>query len=310
MKERAAYWLLAGVFTVLSWLPLRALYVLSDVLAWLVHSVVRYRRRVVRDNLASSFPDRGERWVRRTAREFYGWLCDYFVETVKLTTMSRAEMQRRMRFEGLEQVEADLAAGRSVTLYLGHYCNWEWVSSIPMHMSVRAVFAQIYHPLENRAADRLFLKIRGRFGATSVSMDDTLPSLRAWQREGLPSVTGYIADQLPNYNGMHLWLDFMHHDTAVFTGAERLSRMLHTPVYYLDMSRPRRGYYECRVERMTEDAASLPRFELTRGYFSRLQATIERSPAWWLWSHRRWKRTRADFERVYGDRASRQLSRL
>lgn len=310
IKDRLVYVSLHSVFTVLSLLPLGVLYVLADFVAWLAHSVVGYRRGVVRANIQSSFPEKGTEWVRREEKAFYRWLADYFVETVKLTTMSRGEMERRMKFEGLELIDADLKAGRSVTLYLGHYCNWEWVSSIPLHMTADAEFGQIYHPLENRGADRLFLKLRKRFGATNIAMNDTLPVLRSWQQQGRPSVTGYIADQLPNFNGIHLWLDFLHHDTAVFTGPERMARALHTSAYYLDLSRPKRGYYLGRVRRLTADASQLPKFELTRSYFSCLQDTIQAAPPYWLWSHRRWKRTRQDFMQVYGESATRQMNRI
>lgn len=297
----------------LSLLPLRALYMLSDFLAWLIHRVAAYRVKVVRKNLAESFPGRDARWLAKVERDFYHWLCDYFMETVKLTTMSGRQMARRMTFHNLEPVAKALREGRNVTLYLGHFCNWEWVSSLPMHLggAPNARFGQIYHPLENEGADLLFFKIRGRFGATSIPLNDTLQTLLGWKRDGHPSIVGYIADQTPNFNSIHLWLDFLRHDTPVFTGPERISRMLHTEVYYVDMTRPRRGYYSASMVKIADDAAALEKFELTRIYYDCLQRSIENDPPLWLWSHRRWKRTRELFmERFTEKEAIRQQSRL
>ncbi len=62
------------------------LYCISDALAWLLHSVVRYRRKVVDANLRSSFPDKTDAEIRLITRRFYRFLSDYFMETVKLTT--------------------------------------------------------------------------------------------------------------------------------------------------------------------------------------------------------------------------------
>ena len=55
-------------------------------------------------------------------------------------------MQKRMYFEGIEQITEAFQAGRSCSVYLGHYCNWEWISSLPMHLGNAGISAQIYHP--------------------------------------------------------------------------------------------------------------------------------------------------------------------
>lgn len=304
------YRLLYLLFFLLSLLPLRVLYLLADLLAWLAGDVVKYRRKVVLSNLRESFPSQDEKEIKGIARKFYHFLADYFVETVKLTSISRRGIERRMRFENVEEVNDVLRAGRNVSVFLGHYGNWEWISSFPLQIKARAEAGQIYHPLENQAADRLFLRIRQRFGAVSIPMAQTLRTLLQWHREGIPSLTGYIADQAPAFEGIHLFLDFLHHDTPVFTGAERITRMLDAVPFYAHVERPRRGYYVCRFEPLAERDEKLPIFLLTRRYFSRLEAQIEEFPQYWLWSHRRWKRTREGFMKYHGDEAERQLRRL
>ena len=307
--ERCMYALLLSIFVLLSLFPLRLLYCISDALAWLLHSVVRYRRKVVDANLRSSFPDKTDAEIRLITRRFYRFLSDYFMETVKLTTMGRRQMSRRMRFEGLEEADKAMAAGHDVTLYLGHYCNWEWVSSLPAHFSAEAVGGQIYHPLENRASDRLFLRIRSRWGAVSIRLHETLKVITRWHREGTVSMVGYIADQVPGYNGIHCWVDFLNHDTPVYSGPERIARMQHSQVYYLDIRRPRRGYYIGKFIKMADDAAECEKFTLTKEYFRLLEESIRRQPQYWLWSHRRWKRTRAAFMARFPD-ADERLRRL
>lgn len=299
--------LLSGLFATVGSVPLRGLYVLSDVVAFLAYRVVGYRRRVVHDNLTSCFPEKDAREIREIEKEFYRFLGDYFVETLRLGVMSEEEIRLRMRFENAGEVNEVLENGGNVTLYLGHYCNWEWLSSIPLHTPPNACTGQIYHPLRSKASDYAFLKIRSHFGATSIKMADTLKTLLRWRKEGRPSITGYIADQTPKYNGIHYFADFLHHETAAYTGPERLSRMLHAAVFYCDIRRPRRGEYVCRYVKMADDAATLPQFELTRKYYGLLEGSIRRQPPYWLWSHRRWKRTREDFLREYGPEEARKL---
>ncbi|MDE7382236.1 MAG: lysophospholipid acyltransferase family protein [Muribaculaceae bacterium] len=291
-------------------LPLRMLYCISDFLAWLARDVVKYRRRVVDENIDSSFPQLPWSVRRSISRQFYNFLGDYFMETLHLSSMSEKEMRRRLQVEGIEEVNAAFAEGKSVILYLGHYCNWEWVSSLPLYLPKEVVAAQIYHPLENKVADEVFLKIRGHFGAVSVPMADTLRRLIGWRNEGKQTVTGFIADQAPTMDSIHHFVEFLNHDTPVLTGGEKIARKLKAAVFYCDLSRPRRGEYRCVMKKIADDASATDEFYITDTYYSLLEQSILHQPAYWLWSHRRWKRTREDFENEYGGKTAERLSHL
>lgn len=306
--QRILYRITYGLFALVSLLPLGLLYICSDMLCVLVYRIVRYRRKVVWRNLTACFPDKPEAELRATERRFYHFLCDYFFETIKLATMSQKEMRRRMRFEGLELFDEAFAKGQSVSLMLGHYCNWEWVSSLGIHIPEGSVGGQIYHPLENVVMDRVFLRLRERFRVNCIDRDDTLQTLVRWKREGRVSITGYIADQVPGFQSMHYWTPFLNHDTSFFSGAERITRVIGASVMYVDMERPKRGYYTGRIKVMLNNVASVPRFHATELYVRELEKTICRQPEFWLWSHNRWKRTREDFERVFSEKAVRRIT--
>lgn len=295
--KNLTYYLSFALWFIISLLPLWVFYRLSDGLYYLVYHVVRYRRRVVYANLRSSFPEKSEAEIERIAKEFYSFFCDYIVETLKLFSIGEKNMRKRMKFEGLDQVKEDFANGRSVSVYLGHYCNWEWISSLGLHLDEQC--GQIYHPLENATVDRLFLYMRGRFKAQSIKMDDTFLTILKWKKEGRKNIVGYIADQVPGYNNIHYWADFLHHDTPVFTGAERISKIMDTAVYYIDVERPRRGYYVARFIKIADSLNEHPVFFATEQYFRLLEKNIQRAPQYWLWSHKRWKRTREEFNRMF-----------
>lgn len=295
--KNLTYYLSFALWFIISLLPLWVFYRLSDGLYYLVYHVVRYRRRVVYANLRSSFPEKSEVEIERIAKDFYSFFCDYIVETLKFFSMGEKNIRKRMKFEGLGQVKEDFANGRSVSVYLGHYCNWEWISSLGLHLDEQC--GQIYHPLENATLDRLFLYMRGRFKAQSIKMDDTFLTILKWKKEGRKNIVGYIADQVPGYNNIHYWADFLHHDTPVFTGAERISKIMDTAVYYIDVERPRRGYYVARFIKIADSLNEHPVFFATEQYFRLLEKNIQRAPQYWLWSHKRWKRTREEFNRLF-----------
>lgn len=286
--------LLSGTFRGLGALPWSILRGVSSFIAWLAHRVVKYRVGICRENIRSSFPDMTDKEVDETVDGFYNFLADYFIETVKLGSMSAEEMRKRMKFENIEEVNEDLRAGRNVSIFLGHFCNWEWVSTMPLwlDLSTGAVPCQIYHPLANEAADEVFGSIRSRFGATNLPMATSAKTLMEMSAKGIPSITGYIADQTPSWRAIHHWLPFLHHDTPVFTGAEKISRKIHATAYYLDMTRPERNMYVGRFIKISTDSATEPVNHLTETYFEMLENSIKRQPPLWLWTHRRWKRRR------------------
>ena len=159
--------------------------------------------------------------------------------------------------------------------------------------------------LENSEFDRLFLNLRQRMGAVCIPMAETLRRLAEYRQQRQPVVIGYISDQVPFWNNIHHWLDFLHHDTPVLTGTERLARSAGHAVLYIDVERPRRGYYVATFKLIERDPKLTKDFELTDAYFRLLEASIQRAPQYWLWTHNRWKRTHEEFNIRYDEATGR-----
>ncbi|HEY9551472.1 MAG TPA: lysophospholipid acyltransferase family protein [Prevotella sp.] len=292
---KIVYYLTYGFWYLFSLLPLRVLYVLSDGFYLLVCHVVRYRHGVIWRNLSQSFPDKSAKELRRIEKEFYHWFCDYVVETIKLMTMSADQLKRRMTFSGTELVDGYTAQGRSCAVYLGHYGNWEWITSLPYWVSGNAQCMQIYHPLENKNFDDLFRQVREKNGSLCVPMAETLRRVVTYQQLKKPIIMGYISDQVPFWNNIHHWQNFLNHDTPVLTGSEKIIKATNQVAFYGDVKRLKRGHYHCTLCLLTDDPKQVPDYGLTDMYFERLQQTICRQPELYLWSHNRWKRTHEEF---------------
>ncbi len=296
---RFAYGILFLLWYLLSLLPFRALYLLSDLLYFPLCYCVRYRQKIIRKNLAESFPEKSPKERLKIERDFYHFFCDYIVETLKLFSISRKSMMRHMTFSGDEQLRDEIKR-RNCVLYLGHYCNWEWISSIPLHLGKATedpdlVPGQIYHALENKSFDALFLRLRSRFGSHNIEMTNALRCLVRYRMEGKRFIVGFISDQAPNWNHVHMWTNFLNHKSAVFTGAERIAKSTDAVVYYVDVTRVKRGYYNARFVKMADNPRQCPDYRLTEQYAELLEATIRRAPQYWLWSHNRWKRTYEEY---------------
>jgi KDO2-lipid IV(A) lauroyltransferase len=288
-----AYHFFYGLFWLISLLPLRMLYILSD----LVYPIVKrtYRRKVVDDNLAKSFPEKTEEERDKIANNFYHILCDYFAEDIKLFSMSKKEMMKRMTFSGLEHIKDGFDNGKDYMFaYLGHFGNWEWIASLQYWMPY-AHCSQIYHPLYNKVSDRIFLKLREQYGGECIPMKKTLRRILEIKRNGENVVVGFISDQQPKWESIHHFTPFLNRETAVFTGTEVLAKKLGAMVYYAHVTRPRRGYYHCEFVPMTHTPAEYPDFDLTDQYMKMLEKDICTTPHMWLWTHKRWRRTKEEW---------------
>ena len=303
--KKLLYYIVYALWYLLSLLPFRVLYWLSDFIFVIVFYVIHYRRRTVWVNIVTSFPEREPEEHKVIERNFYRWFCDYLVESIKLMTMSREQLKRRMVFKGTELVNELTENGQSIAAYLGHYCNWEWVTSLPLWVTPKAQCGQIYHVLENSEFDKLFLDLRQRHGAVCIPMAETLRRLAEYRQKKQPVVIGYISDQVPFWNNIHHWLDFLNHDTPVLTGTERLARSAGHAVFYIDVERPKRGYYVAEFKLIARDPKQTKDYELTDAYFKLLEESIKRAPQYWLWTHNRWKRTHEEFNIRYDEETGR-----
>ncbi len=286
---------------VFSLLPFRVLYFISDGLYLLIYRIVGYRKKVVRRNLTTSFPEKGIDEIKSIERGFYHFLCDYFMETVKLLSISPETLAKHIEYKGVEAMEDCFEKGQSCAAILGHYCNWEYLTTVgkAFKRHPEAVVGLIYHPLYNNVADKLFIDIRQHSGGVCVPKKDILRYLVTYRRDKKMSLFGYISDQVPKWNNIHLWLPFLNHDTPVFTNGEKIMRKMNNAVFYCEMSRPERGKYVVNFKPITLTPGELEENAITIKFFSMLEETICREPRYYLWSHNRWKRTHEEFDKRY-----------
>lgn len=278
-------WLLRTV----AHLPLGVLYVISTWVRPLIQHVVRYRLHVVRTNLRAAFPCASRAELAELEKRYYQFLCDYGVETLRFSVMSEGEIRRRMTFGGLDAMEKDLEQGGIAFLYLGHYGNWEWISSLPLSVPAGIHSAQIFKNLRDDFFQDYFYRLRTRFHAENIEKGDALRRIIQMKQNGERVIVGFISDQSPRWPNVHEWVDFLHQDTPVFTGTERIARKVGATAYFAHVTRPRRGYYHCEIRPLATDVHALPEHELTRRYMAELEKMINERPELWLWSHRRWK---------------------
>ena len=275
-------WWLRG----LGHVPLPVMYALAKAMAFLMRDVLRYRVAVARSNLAAALPELDGDSRRRILRRHYDSLAAVLFELPYLTRMAPDELRARMLMPDMPGVRAELASGTPVLVLAAHQGNWEWLLQA-LALGFGAPFLAAYKPPHSEAADRLMLRLRGRFGARMVPGKRLLREVL--RRRGTAHAIGMVADQVPTSSPGRVWLEFFGRETAFFPGPAEIARAGRYRVYFLALRRLRRGHYETRFEPIAAAGEDLDVLTLMGRYAARVEALVRENPEDWAWTHRRWK---------------------
>jgi len=281
-------------------LPERILYLLSDIFFFLMYHVAGYRKKVVFDNLSKAFPDSGKRELRRIAKKFYHHLADLMLESSVFPFYSESKALSRITYQNTELLDELYGKGKMVMAVLGHYGNWEYLSSLGLVIKYPVV--AIYKPLRNSYFDRMVQKNREAYGVIPVPMEKIARKLIEYKQYNTPVLTLFLGDQRPMYHQIHYWTKFMGQDTPMFLGTEKLARKLDAAVVFLKFKKLKRGRYEVEAELVCEKPNELDPYEITERHVRILEKMIREEPAYWLWSHKRWKHSYDKFMEEHGTR--------
>jgi KDO2-lipid IV(A) lauroyltransferase len=280
------YYLVYGVLYGVSLLPMWLLYGLSDAVAFLMYAVIRYRRQVVLSNLAIAFPEKTETERLHIAKRFYRNFTDNFIETIKLLSAGPRFLQERLVIDNPGLLDHFYGQGRKLQLHLGHLFNWE-IAGVAMPTQTRYTFLVVYMPVENKAFERLFLRLRGRTGTVLLPATTMQRSIMAYRHTQY--MLTLVADQAPGGPENSYWLNFFGRPTPFVRGPERGARIADIPAVFVRLYKVRRGHYRAELIPIAEHPGVLPEGELTRRYCRLLEDAIRQQPDSWLWSHKRWK---------------------
>lgn len=273
-------------------MPFWFLYFISDILFVLIYYIIGYRKKIVFKNLRRSFPEKSEQEIQQIAKKFYKYLPDIMVETIKMISISKEEVIKRMEITNPEEIFRHFDAGKSIVCVTSHYCNWE-LAIHRLSILTEKPKLIIYKPLNNKDFDSVFNKIRTKYGATMVPMKQILRHVV--KLKNTVHISVFAADQTPIYQDSDYFLQFLNQETLVYTGVERISKLSGNPVVFCEISRKeKRGYYYCTFKTLIEDPAKYEEYEITKIHNKYTEEVIRKEPQYWLWSHNRWKRQRRD----------------
>ncbi|MBA3900088.1 MAG: lysophospholipid acyltransferase family protein [Bacteroidetes bacterium] len=279
------YYISYPIIYLVSLLPFRVLYFISDGLYFLIYRLLAYRKKVVIANLRNSFQEKSGQEIEAICREFYRYFCDFILETIKTLTITPKSVKKHVKFSDTSIFKKFYEQGQSVVLVMGHYGNWELAGARFALEPYHQLYV-IYHPLSNKYFEKLVYHMRTRLGNKLYAMNDALRGMI--RDKGKITTTAFIADQTPAPKGAY-WTTFLNQETPVFTGTAKIAKKLGYPIIYASVKRPKRGLYSIEIEILVEKPAEKDENEITEIHTKRLEKDIFANPEIWLWTHRRWK---------------------
>ena len=281
------YILVYPLLWIISTLPFRLLYFLSDGFYVLLYYIIGYRKKVVTNNLKFAFPEKTNQEISLIRKRFYHHLCDMMFEAIKSITISEAEMQKRYVFTNVEEIHKLEKENRSIVLFMGHYASWEWIFILQTHVNHKGY--AVYKRLSNKYFDALVKRIRAKYNSHLITTKETFSILIKAKENNELTFNGFVFDQSPKLNKAVYWQEFMGIEVPVHVGAEILAKRLDMVTLFLKVKKVKRGHYEATfldINRNTKDYAD---FEITDLALKRVEEQINEAPEYYFWTHKRWK---------------------
>lgn len=274
---------------ILALLPLSVLYILMDGFVGVAYHLIRYRVKVVRENLKKSFPEKTEQERKKIEKLFYRNLGEIFAETIYMLRMKKDEFNKRIETANIDLPLSYLHQQKSIIVLTGHQGNWEWLLQGCLAHSPYPIDG-VYKKLNSPWADELMLNLRTKFGAHLVEMQQVGRELI--KRKTITRTLAMVADQTPMKDDIQHWVPFLNQETGFFVGADKIAGMTGFITFYVSMHRIKRGYYRLKFHLIQEPPFDKTSFKVIDRYAELLEASIREQPESWLWSHRRWKHKR------------------
>ncbi|MCU7613818.1 lysophospholipid acyltransferase family protein [Chryseobacterium sp. GMJ5] len=271
----------------ISKMPLKILYIFSDIIFYLNHYVVGYRKKIITQNIKNSFPDKTDHEIAEIRKKFYLNFSDYLAETVKSFTMSERETRVRMQHINQQVFHDAKKEGKNIILLAGHVFNWEWMNALATIVPQKNCHP-VYRKVNSSFWENQMKKVRSKFGNEALEANEVILNIFRSKNDG-DSIYLFVADQTPHVAHVNYGLEFLNQRTPAFIGYDKLATRMDLAFIYCEMQKVKRGLYQINYHRIMPEGEKFVNNEVVKKFHQLLENTIKKRPDNYLWSHRKWK---------------------
>lgn len=217
------------------------------------------------------------------------------IEVMRFPLLNSSNIEKTVRFEGMEHLKAAQDEGRGIVMCTGHYGNWELLggslalSGMPM--------ISITRKQNNGAMDKLINEYREMVGQ-KVAYNrghNSLLAISKMLRE--KKCVGILYDQDTNDDGVEI--DIFGKRSIIPYGAAALSRTYGSPIVPIFLHNNEDGTCTAKIYPLFHAPKTKDReadfYAATKQLVDVLEKEIKADPAMWFWAHDRWKDGRKRF---------------
>lgn len=278
---------LIKILYLISKLPLKVLYIFSDIIFFLNYYFIGYRKKVITENLKNSFPNKTDAEIAKIRKDFYRNFSDYLAETVKSFSITETETRVRMQHINQQLFHDAKAEGKNIILLAGHVFNWEWMNALAKIIP-QTHSHPVYRKVNSSFWENQMKKVRNKFGNEAIEAKEVIINIFRTQNNG-DSAYMFVADQTPHVAHVNYGLEFLNQRTPAFIGYDKLATRMDLVFIYCELKKVKRGYYQTNYIRIYPDGEKFTEHEVVRKFHKLLENTINKHPDNYLWSHRKWK---------------------
>ncbi|MDF2552472.1 MAG: lipid biosynthesis acyltransferase [Chryseobacterium sp.] len=278
---------LIKILYLISKMPLKILYIFSDIIFFLNYNFVGYRKKIITQNLKNSFPEKSAKEIAEIRKKFYLNFSDYLAETVKSFTMSKTETRVRMQHINQHLFHEAKQEGKNIILLAGHVFNWEWMNALATVVPQNNCHP-VYRKVNSEFWEKQMKKVRSKFGNEALEANEVIMNIFRSKNDG-DSIYLFVADQTPHSSHVNYGLEFLNQRTPAFIGYDKLATRMDMIFIYTEMKKVKRGHYQINYYRIEPDGEKFVNNEVVRKFHHLLENTIKKRPDNYLWSHRKWK---------------------
>ena len=281
------YLIVFPILWLLSILPFRVLYILSDFISFILFRIIGYRNEVVLSNIKIAFPEKSEKEIRKIRRQFFKHFTDVFMEMIKAITISEKNVLKHFVFEDIDVINDLYKKNRSVIVVGSHYANWEWMVSLNNLVQHKAY--AVYTPIGNKYFDKMMLKYRTKYGGEFIKPSVARKTYLDNEEKGVLTLNALVSDQSPQLSRTRYWATFFNAFVPVHVGAEQIAKDLNQAVVYYKVSKVKRGYYKCTFKLLAEHPREFSDYQITDLFLKEVEHQVAEAPQYYFWTHKRFK---------------------
>lgn len=249
------------------------------------YALPRERKRALQ-HLTLVFHEKGDAWVRRTARHCFMHLGKALLEVMLMDT---GRLARIVDFQGEENLQKAIAQGRGVVFVTGHIGNWELLAgAVALRYSASVVAA----PIEPEEVNDMILGLRAGLGVRTILRGKPGASRELIRVFKENRMLGILIDQDTDVESV--FVDFMGMPAWTPTAAASMALKFGAPLLFGFIRRGENNRHTITVEgplelmRTGDDEKDI--IANTAMLTKKIESSILENPEQWVWMHRRWRR--------------------